>query len=216
MVRISSKEASPPKPTTGMPTLWDTSWSTATSNPWYVPSLLTDWISNSPAPMRSISFAKPTTSAEITFWPFRATTCSFPQNEYFKSMQTAIVDFPNRSLASRTKDGVSAATVPKTTRSAPASKSCLISSKDLIPPPTENGILASSPTFRTKSIGIQRFSLVALISNNMSSSALNSLNKWTACSGSPIYLGEEKPMVLTKSPPWISKQGINLGRYMTG
>ena len=64
----------------------------------------------------------------------------------------------------------------------------LISYKDFIPPPTANGILASSLIFLTKSKEINLFSLLALISKKINSSDFKSLKNFTAFIGSPIII----------------------------
>jgi hypothetical protein len=127
---------------------------------------------------------------------------------------TYIVELPNSLEASLISSILFAAKVFKTTFSAPALIISFICLTLLIPPPTENGIFASTPTFFTKSSGIFLFSLLAKISKKTNSSAFKSLNILTALIGSPIYLYLPNFTVLTSPKPLNNNAGITLGLYI--
>ena len=109
-----------------------------------------------------------------------------PKNLFFTSIQRTIVEEPNCAAASLMRKGFLIACVFKIAFSAPHAITSLMSSIDFIPPPTEKGILASSPTLLITSEDILLPSKLASISSSTNSSALRSLKIFTAFIGSPI------------------------------
>ena len=92
--------------------------------------------------------------------------------------------------------------------SAPNFKSLSTSSIEEIPPPTVNGILTCSATFKTISKVVFLPSSVAEISKNTSSSAPSSAYFFASSTGSPASLNPTKFTPFTVRPFFMSKQGI--------
>ena len=78
---------------------------------------------------------------------------------------------PNFLAPSVIRDGLAKAAVLMEILSAPAFIRAVISSTEVIPPPTVSGINTLSEDLRTISVKVLRPSVVAVISNNTSSSA---------------------------------------------
>src|SRR5262249_24637315 len=115
---------------------------------------------------------------------------------------------PNFSAASLTKARRATAAVLIDTLSAPEAKSLRMSSMVRTPPPTVSGMKQASAVRRTTSRMMSRFSWLAVMSRNVSSSAPSASWGIAASTGSPASRRSRNFTPLTTRPSLTSRQGM--------
>ena len=140
------------------------------AKPFLVPSLFIDVNKISPAPRFSTSLAQSNKLRSVGICPPIKCTIHSP-SIFLASIATVIHWLPNFAAKSLMSCGFFIAEELMETLSAPFLSRISTSSTDEIPPPTVNGIFTFSATLNTNSARVFRFSSVAEISKNTSSSA---------------------------------------------
>src|SRR6185369_10773786 len=161
----------PPEAMTGILTASETARVSARSKPFLVPSrsMLVSRIS--PAPSCSTFFAHSTVSSPVSLRPPWVKTCHLPGATCLASMATTMHCEPTLLEALKTRSGSLTAAVFIDTLSAPALSRRRTSSTLRTPPPTVSGMKTCSAQASTMCRMMSRWSLEAVMSRNVTSSA---------------------------------------------
>src|SRR5947207_1699214 len=169
----------------------------------------------SPAPSRTHSAAHSTASSSVGRLP----PCVYTTHRFsrrFASMLATTHCDPKRSALSVKSCGDVTAAEFRLTLSAPERSASITSLVEPMPPPTVNGTKSCSAVRRTTASSVARFSAVAEMSRNTSSSA-PSRSYWTAIAGgSPTSRSCSKRVPFTTRPSFTSRQTMSRRVSMRG
>eukprot|EP01022_Parablepharisma_sp_SALTPOND_P016322 TRINITY_DN2380_c0_g1_i1.p1 TRINITY_DN2380_c0_g1~~TRINITY_DN2380_c0_g1_i1.p1 ORF type:complete len:563 (-),score=94.78 TRINITY_DN2380_c0_g1_i1:1050-2738(-) len=203
----------PPEAMTGMDTFSTMSRVRSSSQPSLVPSASMELRQISPAPRDSPFLAHSTASRPVYLRP-PCTTISQPEgicsdfSTCFTSMPKTTHWDPNAAAPSLMTSGFFTAPELTLTFSAPARSTARMSSRVLMPPPTEKGMKILEATSLTTSRKMLRPSWEAVMSQNTISSAPSSQYMRADSTGSPMSTLPLNLTPLVRRPFRTSRQGI--------